>query len=134
MSSTTAPDILWAQRSSSDDPSQNIIYLTINVPDLQPGYSLTFPTPSSLSFSGTSGGSQTATTSVPPKNYSIENLELFGELDLSAEKKEKITGKSLQVQLTKKDLKLEYWPRCVLYTFLFFLLLLFFFFFFLITD
>lgn len=85
------------------------------MPDLQPGHELTFPTPSSLSFKGVSGGSQTATTVVPSKTYAIENLELFGELDLSVEKKEKVTGKSLQVQLTKKELTTDYWPRLVLF-------------------
>ncbi|KAA1130631.1 hypothetical protein PGTUg99_014176 [Puccinia graminis f. sp. tritici] len=101
------PEILWAQRSSSDEPTQNIIYLTINVPDLQPGYSLTFPTPSSISFTGTSGGSK----AVASKSFEIESLELFGEIDLEADRKEKLTGKSLQLVLTKKDLNDEYWPR-----------------------
>lgn len=112
MSQSIAPEVLWAQRSSQEDPSQNVIYLTINVPDLQPGYSLTFPTPTSLSFKGTSGSSQTANSSTPPpKAYVIDSLELFGELDLDAERKEMVTGKSLQVQLTKKQLQAEYWPR-----------------------
>lgn len=87
---------------------------TINVPDLQPGYELTFPTPSSLSFKGTSGGSQTATSKVASKLYGIEKLELFGELDLEVAPKERVTGKSLQVQLTKKELTLDYWPRFVI--------------------
>ncbi|PLW49541.1 hypothetical protein PCANC_09015 [Puccinia coronata f. sp. avenae] len=101
------PEILWAQRSSSDDPARNIIYLTINATDLQPGYSLTFPTSSSISFKGTSGDSK----AISPKSLEIDSLELFGEIDLEAERKEKLTGKSLQLVLTKKDLKEEYWPR-----------------------
>ncbi|KNZ57419.1 hypothetical protein VP01_2165g4 [Puccinia sorghi] len=100
------PEILWAQRSSSDDPSRNIIYLTINVPDLQPSYTLTFPSPSSLSFKG-SCGSQ----AVDSKSFEIDSLQLFGEVDTEADRKEKLTGKSLQIVLTKKDLKEEYWPR-----------------------
>lgn len=140
------PEILWAQRSSSDDPSRNIIYLwvvpnqfslgfgapgreflavlcaspinarflvfphksTINVPDLQPSYTLTFPSPSSLSFKG-SCGSQ----AVDSKSFEIDSLQLFGEVDTEADRKEKLTGKSLQIVLTKKDLKEEYWPRFV---------------------
>jgi hypothetical protein len=86
---------------------------TINVPDLQPGYSLTFPTPSSISFTGTSGGSK----AVPSKSFEIESLELFGEIDLEADRKEKLTGKSLQLVLTKKDLNDEYWPRFVIIVF-----------------
>lgn len=111
MSQSVAPEILWAQRSSDEDLSHNIIYLTINVPDLQPGYTLEFPSSSSLSFKGISGGSQTVSSTVPAKTYEIQNLELFGELDLSVERKESVNGKSLQVQLTKKELKIEYWPR-----------------------
>ncbi|OAV97887.1 hypothetical protein PTTG_12008 [Puccinia triticina 1-1 BBBD Race 1] len=101
------PEILWAQRSSSDDATRNIIYLTINAPDLQSGYSLTFPTSSSLSFKGTSGGPKAAN----PKSFEIDSLQLFGEIDLEADRRERLTGKSLQVVLTKKDLKEEYWPR-----------------------
>ncbi|KAH9813568.1 hypothetical protein DFH28DRAFT_896117 [Melampsora americana] len=111
MSQSTPPEILWAQRSSQEDSSRNLIYLTINVPDLQPGYTLTFPTPSTLSFKGISGGSQTISSNVPAKTYEIQNLELFDELDLSIEPKQSINGKSLQIQLTKKELKIEYWPR-----------------------
>lgn len=100
------PEILWAQRSSSDDPARNIIYLTINVPDLQPNYTLTFPSPSSISFKGSCGSK-----AVDSKSFEIDSLQLFGEIDTEADRKEKLTGKSLQIVLTKKDLKEEYWPR-----------------------
>ncbi|EGG03904.1 uncharacterized protein MELLADRAFT_37697 [Melampsora larici-populina 98AG31] len=111
MSQSTPPEILWAQRSSNEDPSHNIIYLTINVPDLQPGYTLDFPTPSTFSFKGISGGSQNLGSNVPAKTYEIHQLEFFDQLDLSVERKETVNGKSLQIQLTKKELKTEYWPR-----------------------
>lgn len=51
------------------------------------------------------------TPKLSAKSLEIDSLELFGEIDLEAERKEKLTGKSLQLVLTKKDLKEEYWPR-----------------------
>jgi hypothetical protein len=93
--------VLWAQRSSSSDASKNIIYLTIVASDIpKSDLKLTF-TPTSLKFSGPS---QTKGTT-----YHVE-LELFEEID---DKNVKVnhSPRDIEMVLTKKELKEEYWPR-----------------------
>ncbi|CAE7201997.1 unnamed protein product [Rhizoctonia solani] len=53
MSTTRNPEVLWAQRSSETDASKNIIYLTINLPDLKEDSVKYELTPNKLSFKGT---------------------------------------------------------------------------------
>ncbi|KAM0788454.1 hypothetical protein ACM66B_001588 [Microbotryomycetes sp. NB124-2] len=102
------PEVLWAQRSSETEPEKNVIYLTINVSELDPSYKLDIR-PTKLSFSGHSkqvGGTGTA-AKAEPTTYSFD-LDLFAEVE---EVKRNLTGKSLQLVLRKKEAKEDYWPR-----------------------
>ncbi|GAA5855954.1 hypothetical protein JCM8547_000428 [Rhodosporidiobolus lusitaniae] len=101
-----APECLWAQRSSANDAARNVIYLTINAPELDPSYTLDVDG-TKLSFSGKTAALDSKTAHVDGKEYAFE-LELFGEVE---EVKRNLSGKSLKVVLQKKDLKEEYWPR-----------------------
>jgi len=105
--SVVAPEVLWAQRSSDIDASKNIIYLSINAPELQPDYTLDI-TPSKIFFKG---ATKAAAGSIPHRQYAFD-LELFDEIDPEpAKATEHLTGKSLCLVLKKKDLKEDYWPR-----------------------
>ncbi|GAA5923528.1 hypothetical protein JCM1841_002974 [Sporobolomyces salmonicolor] len=103
-----APEVLWAQRSSADDASRNLIMLTINVPELDPDYTLSIDG-NKLSFSGKTHqlASQGTAAQLEAKTYAFE-LELFDEVE---EARRALSGKSLYVVLRKKTPKDEYWPR-----------------------
>ncbi|WYZ36579.1 hypothetical protein EsH8_II_000085 [Colletotrichum jinshuiense] len=102
MSSTTStPEVLWAQRSSSSDASKNFVYLTITVPDVPASNLKLDLKPTGLSFSGHSDSLK--------RQYAVD-LEFFAEID-PAESKVNHTGKNVELKLQKKELKEEYWPR-----------------------
>ncbi|EPQ31523.1 uncharacterized protein PFL1_00856 [Pseudozyma flocculosa PF-1] len=106
-SGTVAPEILWAQRSSDDEPEKNVIMLTINVPNL--------PAPPATKFDLTSTGFEfhakvgDASKGIEAKEYAFK-LDFFGEIDVE-NSKQSLTSKSLYAVLRKKEAKLEYWPR-----------------------
>ncbi|KAK2598116.1 p23 chaperone protein wos2 [Conoideocrella luteorostrata] len=101
MAETVAPEVLWAQRSSSADATKNYIYLTINVPDVPKEDLQLDLKPTALIFSGTSGTLK--------RKYHVE-LNFYAEID-PAESKINHTGKNIEMRLQKKELKEEYWPR-----------------------
>ncbi|KAN0100983.1 HSP20-like chaperone [Tylopilus felleus] len=95
------PEVLWAQRSSSIALEKNIIYMTINVPDILESsleYALTAKT---LSFKATAGAERI--------NYAFD-LEFFAEID-PEQSTRRLTSRSLVAVLRKKEAKTEYWPR-----------------------
>ncbi|QRW05777.1 heat shock protein HSP20-like chaperone [Ceratobasidium sp. AG-Ba] len=97
------PEVLWAQRSSDSDPAKNIVYLTVNLPDIKAEtlkYDLTADKVSFKAISS-SGGSD--------REYAFE-LPLFGEV-IPEESKHSLTTRHLVAVLRKKENKLEYWPR-----------------------
>ncbi|KAF6819987.1 cs domain-containing protein [Colletotrichum plurivorum] len=102
MSNTTStPEVLWAQRSSSSDASKNFVYLTISVPDVPPSSLKLDLKPTGLSFNGHSNTLK--------RTYAVD-LEFYAEIDV-AESKINHTAKNVELKLQKKELKEEYWPR-----------------------
>jgi len=102
MSETTVtPEVLWAQRSSSSDPSKNFVYLTLTVPDVPEKDSKLDIQPTKLSFTGHSRTKNTT--------YSVV-LEFFDEI-VPEETKKNHTDRDLELVLRKKELKEEFWPR-----------------------
>jgi len=93
------PEVLWAQRSSTDDASKNIIYLTINAPDIPEECLKSELTSTKLTFSGES----------KTRKYAVE-LELYAEINENGSK-EHHTGRGVEYVLEKKELVAEYWPR-----------------------
>ncbi|KAG6005022.1 hypothetical protein E4U21_000537 [Claviceps maximensis] len=101
MAEVAFPEVLWAQRSSSDDAAKNFVYLTINVPDIpKDGLQLDLK-PSGLTFTGTSGTLK--------RKFHVE-LEFYAEID-PEQSKINHTAKNIEIKLQKKELKEEYWPR-----------------------
>jgi len=102
--------LLWAQRSSEDEESKNVLLITIEAPELDDSYTLEFPEEGSkLVFKGKSKAYPSAGHTEQPKEYAID-LELFDKVNTDSVKKS-LTGKSLNIVVQKKELKIEYWPR-----------------------
>ncbi|KAG6872464.1 hypothetical protein C0995_009567 [Termitomyces sp. Mi166 len=103
---TTHPEVLWAQRSSATDDAKNIIYLTVNLPDIQESSLVYELTSSSISFKAKTGD---AARGIPDKAYEFK-LDFYAEVapELSTKK---LTTRSFSVVIRKKDKQEEYWPR-----------------------
>jgi len=101
MSTQVTPEVLWAQRSSKDDPAKNFIYLTISVPDVPKSSMQLDLKPTSLTFTGHSDSKKT--------DYHVV-LEFYAEID-PAESKTNHTNRDIEMILRKKELGEEYWPR-----------------------
>jgi len=95
------PEVLWAQRSSKTDAAKNFIYLTLSVPDIQPGNLKLDLKPQSLTFTGHSDSLK--------RDYHVE-LEFYDEID-AKESKVSHTAKNVEIVLRKKELREEFWPR-----------------------
>ncbi|KAF8876220.1 HSP20-like chaperone [Mucidula mucida] len=97
------PEVLWAQRSSTSEPEKNIIYLTVNVPDIVQDSLECNLTSTSISFKAKNVKCSDG------KTYAFD-LDFFSEIDTEHSVK-KFTSRSLSFVLRKKELKEEYWPR-----------------------
>lgn len=93
---------------SEFEPKLNIVYLTVNVAELDPSYKLEL-TPTHISFSGhpTLPAATGTAAKVEPKTYEFE-LDFFAEVE---EVKRTLTGKHLALVLQKKVAQEDYWPR-----------------------
>ncbi|KAJ7630458.1 HSP20-like chaperone [Roridomyces roridus] len=99
------PEVLWAQRSSESDKTKNVVYLTINLPDIQESnleYNLTS---TGISFKAKSGNAKTGSE----KDYAFD-LEFFADV-IPEKSSKKLSTRSLYLVLRKKENKDEYWPR-----------------------
>ena len=108
--STRAPEILWAQRSSDEVEEQCLVMLTINVPNLPstPGATKLDLTSDSLSFESTvpANPSRGQTT---PLHYAFK-LDFYEPID-PAHSTTHQSDKSLYLVLRKANKKIEFWPR-----------------------
>ncbi|KAH7559415.1 hypothetical protein BM1_04352 [Bipolaris maydis] len=100
MSSVT-PEVVWAQRSSPDEPSKNVIYLTIVAPDL----------PKEDNSGGKKGEKKKGEGGErgEPLLQTID-LEFYAEID-TENCKWNNNGRGIELVLRKKEHKQEYWPR-----------------------
>jgi len=103
------PPTIWAQRSSEDEETKNVLLITLEVPELEDGYTLEFPNDERLVFKGKSATYPSAGHTEEAKEYALD-LELFDKVNGEGVKKS-LTGKSLFITVPKKELKIEYWPR-----------------------
>ncbi|KAJ7226023.1 HSP20-like chaperone [Mycena pura] len=99
------PEVLWAQRSSESDETKNIVYLTVNLPDIQESTLKCSIEPTKVSFKATSGNEKTGST----KEYAFE-LDLFAEI-IPEKCTQGLTTRELRLVLRKKEKMAEYWPR-----------------------
>ncbi|ODV88941.1 hypothetical protein CANCADRAFT_131263 [Tortispora caseinolytica NRRL Y-17796] len=95
---SVTPEVQWAQRSSADDASKNVVFLTVIIPDSK-------DPKVDLSSTGLSIESDTA----EGKKYSVK-IDFFDEIDVD-ESKKAVTGRGLSFILRKKKAQEEYWPR-----------------------
>ncbi|KAL2890245.1 Protein wos2 [Ceratocystis lukuohia] len=95
------PEVLWAQRSSATEPSKNVVFLTITVPDVPASQMSLDLTATGVKFNGTSDSLK--------KTYAVD-LTLYAEIDPS-QSKVNHTGKNIEIKLQKKELGEDYWPR-----------------------
>lgn len=95
------PEVTWAQRSSTSDPTRNYVYLTISAPDVSASSTKLDLKPGSVTFSGHSETKKVT--------YEVE-LELFAEIDVENSITHH-TSRDVEFVLRKKELKEEYWPR-----------------------
>ncbi|KAF7306486.1 CS domain-containing protein [Mycena indigotica] len=99
------PEVLWAQRSSESDETKNIVYLTVNLPDIVESSLQYNLEPTKISFKATSGNDKTGST----KEYAFE-LDLFAEV-VPEKSGKRLTTRSFALVLRKKEQQAEYWPR-----------------------
>ncbi|KAF8634007.1 hypothetical protein AX15_001181 [Amanita polypyramis BW_CC] len=102
----THPEVLWAQRSSRTDDAKNVIYLTINLPDIQDSTLKYDLQTTSLTFEARAGN---VTKGIEENDYAFK-LDLHQEI-IPEQSKAKLTSRSFNLVLHKKEKKLEYWPR-----------------------
>ncbi|KAJ5165866.1 Co-chaperone protein SBA1 [Penicillium capsulatum] len=98
--STVTPEVTWAQRSSTDEPERNYLYVSLKTPDVPKDKAKLNLTNNNVSFTGPSGKGVT---------YNV-SLDLFGEID-PENSKVNHTDREVELVLRKKELKEEYWPR-----------------------
>ncbi|KAF7592158.1 hypothetical protein BBP40_000645 [Aspergillus hancockii] len=103
---STHPEVLWAQRSSDSDAAKNVIFLTVNLPDIQEQTLKVDLTSTSLSFEARAGNTS---KNIAEKDYAF-SIKFFKEVDPDLSSK-KLSSRSLYFVLRKKDKGTEYWPR-----------------------
>ncbi|KAK4190023.1 HSP20-like chaperone [Podospora australis] len=101
MAANVTPEVLWAQRSSNTEAEKNIIFLTINVPDVPTSNIKLDLKPTGLTFTGHSDTLK--------KTYHVE-LEFYDEID-PENSKVNHTARDVELKLRKKTLTETYWPR-----------------------
>ncbi|KAL1663565.1 HSP20-like chaperone [Schizophyllum commune] len=106
MSSTLHPEVLWAQRSSETDETKNVLYVTINLPDIQENTLQLDLQPTKISFKAKAGD---AAKGIQERDYAFD-LDFFAEI-VPESSSHKLTSRSLVLNLRKKEAKAEYWPR-----------------------
>nr|ODN88723.1 hypothetical protein L203_02736 [Cryptococcus depauperatus CBS 7841] len=102
---TAHPEISYAERSSASEPEKNIIFFTINAPDIQGEPKLDIK-PTEIIFAAKSGD---ISKGIPEKEFAF-NLQLWGEI-IPEETKKVTTSRAIVLVLRKKEAQAEYWPR-----------------------
>ncbi|KAI0639001.1 HSP20-like chaperone [Trametes polyzona] len=100
------PEILWAQRSSESDEKKNILYVTVNLPDIKPETLQYELTPTHISFKAKAGNAEKG---IEERDYEF-SFDLFEEV-VPEESSKNLTSRSFNLLIRKKEKKAEYWPR-----------------------
>lgn len=97
---TVTPTVLWAQRSSAEDASKNLIYLTIQVSD--PADIKLDLTSTALTFTADSADATT--------KYNLK-IEFYDEINVEESRQNLESGSYIFMVLRKSKAQEEYWPR-----------------------
>ncbi|CDO92325.1 unnamed protein product [Kluyveromyces dobzhanskii CBS 2104] len=101
--SVHTPQVLWAQRSSETEPSKNVLFLTINIPDCtDPKLELT---ETALEFSALS-----KYHSEDGIKYHL-HIDFYEPIDTANSEQKVANGRNYFLVLRKKELNSEFWPR-----------------------
>jgi len=96
------PEILWAQRSSATADDKNIVYLTVNLTEINESTLKLDIQPKKIIFEAKAGRPD-------GREYKFE-LDLYAEIN-PEETKKRLNTRSLELVLRKKETKEEFWPR-----------------------
>ncbi|KAI0307442.1 HSP20-like chaperone [Multifurca ochricompacta] len=96
------PEVLWAQRSSELDEEKNVLFVTVNLPDIIEDSLQYDLQPTKLSFKAKAGAGG-------PTTYEF-SIDFYKEI-IPEETRKVLTSRYLSFVLRKKESELEYWPR-----------------------
>ncbi|PFH54712.1 hypothetical protein AMATHDRAFT_72472 [Amanita thiersii Skay4041] len=102
----THPEVLWAQRSSDTDDEKNIVFLTVNLPDIQENTLRYDLQPTKITLEAKAGN---ASKNIEERDYAF-TIDFFAEID-PEKSTTRLTSRSFNLIIRKKEKKLEYWPR-----------------------
>ncbi|KAH8988221.1 putative Hsp90 binding co-chaperone, partial [Lactarius akahatsu] len=97
------PEVLWAQRSSESDKEKNILFVTVNLPDIVPSSIQYDLQPTGLTFKAQAGPGE-------QKSDFEFKVDFYKEI-IPEESKKHLSSRSVVLTLRKKVLEQEYWPR-----------------------
>ncbi|KZO99663.1 HSP20-like chaperone [Calocera viscosa TUFC12733] len=100
------PQITWAQRSSETVPEKNILYVTIDLPDIIEGTLKLDLEEDSISFKARAGN---AARGLAEKDYEFK-LDFYAPI-VPEETQKNLSSRHLALKLRKKDAQAEFWPR-----------------------
>ncbi|KAG9057074.1 hypothetical protein FS842_008645 [Serendipita sp. 407] len=103
---TTHPEVLWAQRSSDSSPEKNIVYLTVNLPDVIESTLQYDLSATGLKFKAKAGNEGKG---LQEKEYEF-SIEFYDEVDPEQSSK-RLSSRALDLILRKKTAKAEFWPK-----------------------
>ncbi|KAI9509881.1 putative Hsp90 binding co-chaperone [Russula earlei] len=96
------PEVLWAQLSSETAKEKNVLFVTINLPDIVESSLQYELTSTALLFKAQAGLGKAS-------NYELK-IDFFKEI-IPEESAKRLTSRALVLNLRKKVLEREYWPR-----------------------
>ncbi|KAH9043873.1 HSP20-like chaperone [Lactarius pseudohatsudake] len=97
------PEVLWAQRSSESDKEKNLLFVTVNLPDIVASSIQYDLQPTGLVFKAQAGPGE-------QKSDFEFKVDFYKEI-IPEESKKHLTSRSVVLNLRKKVLEQEYWPR-----------------------
>ncbi|KAH9075677.1 HSP20-like chaperone [Lactarius deliciosus] len=97
------PEVLWAQRSSASDKEKNLLFVTVNLPDIVESSIQYDLQPTGLTFKAQAGSGE-------QKSDFEFKVDFYKEI-IPEESTKRLTLRSVVLNLRKKDLEQEFWPR-----------------------
>ncbi|KAH9177093.1 HSP20-like chaperone [Lactarius sanguifluus] len=97
------PEVLWAQRSSESDKEKNFLFVTVNLPDIVESSIQYDLQPTGLTFKAQAGPGE-------QKSDFEFKVDFYKEI-IPEESTKRLTSRSVVLNLRKKVLEQEYWPR-----------------------
>ncbi|KAI0045740.1 HSP20-like chaperone [Auriscalpium vulgare] len=97
------PEVLWAQRSSETDEEKNVLFVTVNLPNIVKSTFDFKLEPTKIALKARAG------VDAEQKDYEF-SIDLYKEIDVE-KSTQRLTSRALILTLRKATAELEYWPR-----------------------